>query len=133
MALVMQQYLVLLVQQAQQEQGLAVPRVLGLTASPAVGHSVAATSVKVEALLAALGSAQLVVVDEAMMAAGLLPGGSVVAQVVAKAGRAAGFASPQLEPLLCTNQVGHHYNKGCLSLCGSGAHLRSRQVLDDLA
>lgn len=58
MALVMQQY------QVAQQEGLAVPRVLGLTASPAAGASVAATSVMVEALLAALGSAQLLVVDE---------------------------------------------------------------------
>lgn len=50
--------------------------------------------------------AQLPGLDQAMLAAGLLPRGSVVAAVVAKAGRGAGFASVQLEPLLCTNQVG---------------------------
>jgi hypothetical protein len=50
--------------------------------------------------------AQLPGLDADMAAAGLLPGGSVVGSVVAKACRGAGFASPQLEPLLCTNQVG---------------------------
>ncbi len=58
MAQVMQQY------KEAEAAGKALPRVLSLTASPAAGPSVAATSVLVEALRRDLGGAELLVVDE---------------------------------------------------------------------